>query len=163
MTGLAPQLEERPREPEKGMSLIVRTATALVAALVVTFGIVDMAYGHMAPGGGFSGGVILACGLILLCLAFGRELVEEIVSRRMAVILGCIGPLAFLAVASALGYGGGGGFFSNVLWGGEAMFVLTDGGTILPCNLAIGVEVGACLFGVFLALAVFRPGSEAKD
>ena len=146
----------------KGMSVIVKTVTSLVAALIAIFGIYIVLYGHLTPGGGFSGGVILGCGLILLCLAFGRGFAEEVLSRRMALIFGCIGPLAFLAVAAMLGYGSGRGFFANVLWGGgEAGFVLTDGGTILPSNLAIGAEVAGCLFGVFLALAVFRPGSNA--
>lgn len=141
----------------RGMTFIVRTVTSLVAGLIAIFGVYIVLFGHLTPGGGFSGGVILACGLILLCLAFGREFVEELIGDRTATIFDCIGALGFLAIATVLGYYGG-AFFTNVLLGGEPRFLLTDGGIILPCNIAIGVKVGACLFGVFLALAVFRPG-----
>lgn len=144
----------------KGMSVIVKTVSSLVAALIAIFGIYIVLYGHLTPGGGFSGGVILSCGLILLCLAFGREFVEELVGERTATVFDCVGALAFLAIATVIGYYGG-AFFYNVLSGGEASFRLTDGGIIMPCNVAIGVKVGACLFGVFLALAAFRPGSNA--
>lgn len=143
----------------KGMSPIVKTVTSLVAAFIVLFGIYTVLYGHLSPGGGFSGGVILACGLILVCLAFGREFVEEIVGERTVTIFDCVGALAFLCIATVLGYYGG-VFFFNVLVGGRPSFLLTDGGIILPCNVAIGIKVGACLFGAFLALAVFRPGSK---
>jgi multicomponent Na+:H+ antiporter subunit B len=143
----------------KGMTFIVRTVTSLVAALIAVFGIYTVLYGHLSPGGGFPGGVILGCGLILLCLAFGREFVEELIGDRTATIFDCVGALAFLFIGTALGYYGG-AFFYNVLFTGGPSFLLTDGGTIMPCNVAIGIKVGACLFGVFLALAVFRPGGR---
>ncbi len=145
---------------KKGMSPIVKTVTALVAAFIAVYGIYTVLYGHLSPGGGFPGGVILACGLILICLAFGREFVEELIGERTATIFDCLGALAFLLIATVLGYYGG-RFFYNVLARGEPSFLLTDGGIILPCNVAIGIKVGACLFGAFLALAVFRPGSKA--
>ena len=146
---------------QKGMSSIVRTVTALVAGLIAVFGVYIVLYGHLTPGGGFSGGVILGCGLILLCLAFGREFVEELIGERTATIFDCVGALAFLAIATLVGYHGG-VFFYNVLFKGEPRFLLTDGGIIMPCNVAIAIKVGACLFGVFLALAVFRPGSKTS-
>lgn len=145
----------------KGMSPIVKEVTALVAAFIAMFGIHTVFYGHLSPGGGFAGGVILACGLILVCLAFGREFVAEIVGEKAVTVLDCAGALAFLFVATVIGYYGG-AFFVNVLARGTPSFALTDGGIILPCNVAIGLKVGACLFGAFLALAVFRPGSKTS-
>ena len=145
----------------KGMTFIVRTVTALVVGLIALFGIYTVLYGHLSPGGGFPGGVILACGMILLCLAFGREFAEELIGEKTATVFDCIGALGFLAVATVLGYSGG-VFFMNVMFRGAAAHTLTDSGIILPCNIAIGLKVGACLFGAFLALAVFRPGSDKQ-
>jgi multicomponent Na+:H+ antiporter subunit B len=142
----------------KGMSLIVKTVTALVAAFIAVFAVYIVLYGHLTPGGGFSGGVILGCGLILVCLAFGREFVEDLIGDRTATIFDCLGALGFLAIATVVGYYGG-VFFYNTLYTGRPSFLLTDGGILMPCNVAIGIKVGACLFGVFLALSVFRPGS----
>ena len=46
-------------------------------------------------------------------------------------------------------------FFLNLFSKGDP-FQLFSAGVIPLCNMAIGVKVGACLFGVFLALAAFR-------
>ena len=56
----------------KGMTLIVKTISSWVKMLVFLFGIYIILFGHISPGGGFAGGVILACSYVLIMLAFGR-------------------------------------------------------------------------------------------
>ncbi len=46
-------------------------------------------------------------------------------------------------------------FFANWLPHGTP-FHLWSGGTLLFCNIAIGVKVGACLFSVLIVLAAFH-------
>ena len=142
-----------------GMSPIVKTAVRLVAGFILLFGAYIVAYGHLTPGGGFAGGVIIACSPILLLLACGRKFVRGIVGDRAVTIWDCVGALAFLAIAAA-GYWGG-AFFQNFWAKGEA-FHLFSAGAMPLSNAAIGVKVGACLFGVFCALAAFRPTAERK-
>jgi len=138
----------------RGMSPIVKTVTALVSAFILLFGIYVVLYGHLTPGGGFAGGVILACCFILMVLAFGKGFVDAIMSERTPYLWDCIGALAFLMIA-VLGYQGGREFFSNwIARGGD--HTLLSSGVILPCNIAIGLKVAACLFGVFAVLSVFR-------
>ena len=55
----------------KGMTLIVKTITALLIGFITLFGFYIVLTGHISPGGGFAGGVILAAGLLLVILAFG--------------------------------------------------------------------------------------------
>ena len=140
-------------DPGAGMSLIVKTITRLVASFILLFGIYIVLYGHLTPGGGFAGGVIVACSLILMLLAFGKRFVFSFISEKAPTLWDCVGALAFLLIAVA-GYFGG-TFFLNLFSKGEP-FHLFSAGTIPLCNMAIGVKVGACLFGVFLALAAFR-------
>ena len=140
-------------DPRAGMSLVVKTITRLVASLILLFGIYIVLYGHLTPGGGFAGGVIVACSLILMLLAFGKEFVFGFISERAPTLWDCSGAFAFLLIAIA-GYFGG-TFFLNLFSKGEP-FHLFSAGIIPLCNMAIGVKVGACLFGVFLALAAFR-------
>ena len=64
----------------KGMSLIVKSVTRLVTAFIVIFGVYLVLYGHLTPGGGFPGGVVLACALILVTLSFGRAFVSQFFS-----------------------------------------------------------------------------------
>jgi multicomponent Na+:H+ antiporter subunit B len=142
-----------------GMSVIVKTITRLVASFILLFGIYIVLYGHVTPGGGFAGGVIVACSLILMLLAFGKRFVLGLISERAATLWDCVGALAFLLLAVA-GYFGG-TFFLNLFSKGQP-FHLFSAGIIPLCNVAIGVKVGACLFGVFFALAAFRL-SQRKD
>ncbi|UCD28574.1 MAG: hypothetical protein JSV03_16075 [Planctomycetota bacterium] len=142
------------------MSLIVKTITRLVTSFIMLFGIYIVLYGHVSPGGGFAGGVILAAGLILLLLAFGKERTLTVISHGDSVTWDSAGALAFLAVA-VLGYLAG-DFFINFLGHGQP-YQLASAGTIPLNNLAIGAKVGAGLFGVFLALAIFRPGRRQEE
>jgi len=142
------------------MSLIVKTVTRLASSFIMVYGIYVVLYGHVSPGGGFAGGAILAAGLILLLLAFGRTQTEAIISHGSVMKWDSGGALAFLAIAM-LGYLAG-SFFLNFLSNGEP-YRLASAGTIPLSNAAIGVKVGAGLFGVFLALAMFRSTRSRED
>ena len=145
----------------QGMSLIVKTITRLIASFIMLFGIYIVLYGHVSPGGGFAGGVILAAGLILILLAFGREQTLKLISHSASLSWDSGGALAFLAIA-LLGYLAGDFFINFTLFKGEP-YQLVSAGTIPLSNVAIGAKVGAGLFGVFLALAMFRPGKHQEE
>ena len=100
----------------KGMTVIVKTISSWVKVLIILFGIYIVLFGHLTPGGGFAGGVILASSYVLLMLAFGRELAEENLPLSISSKLDCLGALAFAAIA-ILGFVFGGIFFYNPLAG----------------------------------------------
>ena len=118
---------------------------------MLLYGVQVVLYGHSSPGGGFAGGVILACCFILMLLAFGKEFVDHLLGERAAAVCGSAGALAFLSVA-LLGYTVG-RFFSNFL----VPAAQSHGGTILACDAAIAVMVAGSLYGVFAAFSAFRP------
>lgn len=140
-----------------GMSLIVKTITRWVKAFILLFGIYVVLYGHLTPGGGFAGGVIIACSFILLTLAFGKEVALKRLSKSVASELDSVGALIFLLMA-LLGFVWGGVFFINFIQkavpGKE--FNLLSAGIIPICNIAIGLKVGTSIFMVFIILAVLR-------
>lgn len=145
------------KEREKGMSLIVKSVTRLTVGLVLLYGIYIVLHGHVSPGGGFAGGVILALAFINLVLAFGKETALRKVSESVQASLECTGALLFLAVA-LLGFAGG-YFFFNILPKGR-LFDLLSAGIIPVCNIAIGLKVSAGLFSVFLVLVLLDVGRE---
>lgn len=149
----------------KGMTVIVKTISSWVKVLIFLFGIYIIIFGHLTPGGGFAGGVILASSYVLLMLAFGRESAEENLSLPMASKLDCIGALLFALIA-ILGLVFGGSFFVNFLFQkylpGETLNLISAG-TIPLSNIAIGLKVGASLFLVILVLSVFRPEVSAGE
>jgi multisubunit Na+/H+ antiporter MnhB subunit len=148
----------------KGMTIIVKTISSWVKVLIFLFGIYIILFGHLTPGGGFAGGVILASSYVLLMLAFGREFVQKNLPLPVASKLDCVGALAF-AVIAILGLVLGGSFFVNFLYQkylpGEALHLISAG-TIPLSNIAIGLKVGASLFLVILVLSIFRPGESGN-
>jgi len=144
----------------KGMTIIVKTISSWVKVLIFLFGINIVIFGHLTPGGGFAGGVILASSYVLLMLAFGREFAEKNLSLPAASKLDCIGAFAFAMVA-ILGSVFGGCFFVNFLYQkylpGRPLDLISAG-TIPLSNMAIGLKVGASLFLIILLLSVFRAG-----
>ena len=137
---------------QEGMTLIVKTIGRLVINFILLFGIYIILYGHITPGGGFPGGVIVATGYILLMLSFGRRIALRKFGDMTASLLDNFGALAFLIVA-LLGFVGG-YFFLNFISQGTP-FQLFSAGTLPLSNIAIGLKVSASLYGVFVALAIF--------
>lgn len=141
----------------KGMTVIVKTVTRWVKVFIFLYGVYIILTGHLGPGGGFAGGVIIACSYILLTLAYGRQFALKRLSTRVAHHLDSSSALLFLAV-SLLGLGYGGVFFANFLqqrYPGVP-FRLLSAGTILISNIAIGLKVAASLFLAFAILSILR-------
>ena len=150
----------------KGMTVIVKTISSWVKVLIFLFGIYIIFFGHLTPGGGFAGGVILASSYVLLMLAYGREFAEENLSLGVASKLDCVGALLFISVALCGLLYGAAGFFLNFIyqkWGVGEAFNLVSAGTIPLCNIAIGLKVGASLFLIILVLSMFRPQVSANE
>ncbi|MBN1291143.1 MAG: hypothetical protein JXB48_04820 [Candidatus Latescibacteria bacterium] len=141
----------------KGMTLIVKTITRLLLGFIFVFSVSIILFGHITPGGGFAGGVMLACVFILLVLAFGKKTALDIVSEKAISIWDSVGSLSFLEIA-LLGFFGG--FFFKDFFSKGSPLKLFSGGTILWSNISIGIKVFASLFAAFMALAIFRVRRE---
>jgi multisubunit Na+/H+ antiporter MnhB subunit len=169
----APDHHTPPASP--GMSVVVQTVTRWVKSFIFLFGLYIVCFGHLTPGGGFSGGVILSCAFILMMLAFGRERGLRKLPLGRAGALDSIGALAFLTIA-VLGLFIGGVFFANWLVVpaqeglrrvcesiGVTPFHLLSAGTIPLYNLSIALKVSTSLFLVFAVLALLRVDHEGQE
>lgn len=146
------KIEKMIHDKDHGMTSIVKTVVRFVIGIIFVFGAYIILYGHLTPGGGFAGGVILACGYIILTLGFGTVLGLRKLSDKVASVLDTTGVLVFLIIGLA-GFAGG-YFFLNLLGKGE-VFHLASAGTIPLANIAIGIKVTASVFAVFIALSIF--------
>ena len=148
----------------KGMTIIVKTIASWVKVLIFLFGIYIILFGHLTPGGGFAGGVILASSYVLLMLAFGREFVQKSMPLALVSKLDCLGALLFALIA-ILGLVFGGVFFVNFLYQkylpGQPLNLISAG-TIPLSNIAIGLKVGASLFLIIFLLSTFRCDKSAN-
>ena len=144
----------------KGMSLIVKRVTRYTVGLILLYGIYIVLHGHLTPGGGFAGGVIIALSFIHLVLAFGKEEAEKTLPKGLLSLGESLGGIFFLALG-LIGLTGG-FFFLNFLAGYGKPFSLASAGIIPLCNIAIGLKVGTGLFAIFLALSVFKFAKEER-
>ena len=148
-----------------GMTIIVKTVSSWVKVLIVLFGIYIILFGHLTPGGGFAGGVILASSYVLLMLAFGGESVQKDLPLSLDSKLDCLGAFMFALIA-ILGLVFSGVFFVNFLYQEKYLpskpLRLISAGNIPLSNIAIGLKVGASLFLVIFLLSTFRRETPAK-
>ena len=64
-----------------GMGVTVKTVTRWLKGPILLFGIYLIMYGHITPGGGFGGGVVIASAFILITLAAGEDAAQHLFSR----------------------------------------------------------------------------------
>lgn len=138
------------------MGEIVRTVARWLNGFILTYGIYIVLYGHITPGGGFAGGVIIACGFVLLTLAGGQRLGLSFFSKKAAASLDSVGVLIFLAIAF-VGIWATGTFLENFVGTSEqAHFTLLSGGIIPIANIGLALKVASSLFLAFTVLAAFQ-------
>jgi len=139
----------------QGMSVIVKKVSQLVSGLVFMYGIYIITHGHLTPGGGFAGGAVLAGAFILLVLAYGNELVKLKKKEEGSSVTESLAVLTFILLATVALLIGTHVFFKNWLPKGVVGDLISAG--IIPLyNIVVGIEVGAALFTIFLALAIYR-------
>jgi multicomponent Na+:H+ antiporter subunit B len=141
-----------------GMSLIVKTIARITVGLILLYGIYIIMHGHVSPGGGFAGGVIMALSFVLIMLAFGKEIALKKIPTSMASLFESLGALIFLTIALT-GFLGG-YFFLNFFAEKGKPFTLFSAGIIPLCNIAIGLKVGAGLFAIFVILVILKSTTD---
>ena len=124
-------------------------AIGLVGPTVVT-GVYIVVHGHLTPGGGFQGGVVLATALLLVYLAGEYSFLRRAAPISLIEVSEAIGAGAFALIGFA-GLVGGVAYLENVLPLGD-IGALNSAGTVPLINLSVGLEVAA---GFVLILVEF--------
>jgi len=130
---------KKPSVERVAESPVVRIAADLLFGPIIMIGLYLIVFGHLSPGGGFSGGAVGGTGLLLCATALGAEVVarrfhEQIIEQiewaiLLAILLFAIDPVFF-------GYTP----LTDLIGPGEAG-TLFSGGTIPIHNVLIGVKV----------------------
>ena len=129
---------------DKGMTLIVKTVTKLTLGFILLYAIYITLNGHMAPGGGFAGGVITALALVHIMLAFGKEISLKWLHAYTLRIVMAAGAILFLC---GITLGRPRWIFNNEL--------------ILPvCEMIV---VGSGLFAIFVALVLASKSDKQAE
>lgn len=132
-------------------SEIVDTISRKLVPYILLFGLYLVSYGHLSPGGGFQGGVVLGSAAVLLSLSRGVFASQKTFPLKRLAFTESICFFLFIL----LGIGGilaGKFFLENFLPPGKPEEI-PHAGFILFLNLIIGLKVGAATTLIFFYLA----------
>ena len=144
-----------------GMTLIVKRITQLMAPSIFLLGIYIIVHGHLTPGGGFAGGVLIAGCFALVVLAYGSDQAKSEARKWRATVSESLGIFLFLFIA-VVGLAQGAYLFINFIAKTNPGLPnqLFSAGIIPICNIAIGIEVAAALFAIFITMVVLKVGEK---
>ena len=131
---------DSPRDPDAGF--ILQAGADLFFPLLLVVGLYIIFHGHLTPGGGFQGGVILACAFFMPLLARPGSGLDQ---RAASLIEGLAGT-AFIVIG-LLAMLEDKAFLAPLLGKGELGDLLSAGSLPL-LYLAVGLKVGAELAGL---------------
>jgi multisubunit Na+/H+ antiporter MnhB subunit len=151
-------LKKERKKRMKGMSEIVRTISKLSSGLIFFYGIYIVLLGHLTPGGGFAGGVIISGAFILLIVANGIDEKKILREKERAGLMETLGIFLFWIIA-VIGTCTGTFFFLNFLGKGKP-FNMFSAGTVPLCNIGIGIEVSAAICSIVIAFILVKKGEK---
>jgi len=120
-------------------NFMLQTASRLLFPIILLFGIYVMIYGHLSPGGGFQGGVIIASAVLLLLISHKEFEVPHAVIIALETFAGVsyvlIGLVGLLVLDTFLG-----NFLPHDI---SQMGLLLSGGIIPLIYIIVGIKVGS--------------------
>ena len=132
---------------------IIRTVCKLVIPIILMFGIYILLNGHLSPGGGFSGGAIMASALIIYALVWGGERASRAIpAKALRIIVLC--ALGFYACSKTYSFFTGANHLHSIISPGTPGRILSAG-LILPLNVAVGFVVCCTMYSFYM---YFRRG-----
>ncbi|MFN8417903.1 MAG: MnhB domain-containing protein [Anaerolineae bacterium] len=142
------------------MTVMVRILIRSLLPIILVFGAYIITYGHLTPGGGFQGGMILVGAVMSFYLAYGFNIMRRFEEDDLD-LAEHIGALFYLLIG-LIGVFTGLSFLSNILRGG-APATLLSGGIILVLNFVVGFKVAAgTLLVLLILLEVLQKGTPQK-
>lgn len=139
--------ERSVKKEKRSASEILKTGTTFLLPIIFLYGIFIFTHGHLTPGGGFQGGVIIASGILLLMLA-------EISWKMNDLILHWVESLSglFYVIIGLLGIFLAAGFLDNRFLPLGDSGKLFSAGAIPVIYSLIGLKVGSELVGILTKL-----------
>ena len=120
-------------------NFMLRSASKILFPIIMLFGVYVMIYGHLSPGGGFQGGVIIASGVLLLLISHKDFEVPHALIVTLETFAGVsyviIGLIGLVVLDTFLG-----NFLPNDI---SQMGLLLSGGIIPVIYVVVGIKVGS--------------------
>ena len=144
-------------------NVIARCGCDRILPCVVVYILYIILHGHLSPGGGFQGGVLMVAlvALVYLGHGYGRT-VETFSYHLLHTVEGCAS--IFYVALGLLGVALGAHFAENVLYTHGAIGDLYSSGTIFWMNVTVGVKVITGVGSIaLLMLGVLKDAADEKE
>ena len=119
---------------------VVQHSLDLVFPLTMVYMCYIILHGHLSPGGGFQGGVLVVGVILMLYFANGFQATAEAVSFNTLHEAEGVASVAYVALA-LMGIAAGAQFCENILYRQGNIGDLYSSGTIFWMNLTVGIKV----------------------
>ena len=136
---------------------ILRAGAELLFPLLMVVGFYIILHGHLTPGGGFQGGVILATAFFIPVLALPGSPVDH----GLLSVIESLAGAAFIVIG-LLAMPGGNAFLTPMLAKGT-LGQLVSAGSLPLLYIAVGLKVGAELSGLLVNLAAYPTAASDED
>jgi len=120
-------------------NFMLKTASTILFPIIMLYGMYVMIYGHLSPGGGFQGGVIIASAILLLLISHK----EFEVPHSLIVLLETLAGVSYVLIGLI-------GLFTLDIFLGNflphdisQMGMLLSGGIIPIIYIIVGIKVGS--------------------
>ncbi len=125
----------------------------MVIPFIQMYGLYIILHGHLSPGGGFAGGMVLGLSMVLFVLVYGAERALKKIPHGTSTVIESLGT-AWYAAVGLVGIAKGASFLMNQ---GAAVPLGTPGrlfssGLIAVITIGVGVKVASTILTLFMAL-----------
>ncbi len=135
--------EKRPAPGKREASALLKTGTAFLLPLILLVGVFVFTHGHLTPGGGFQGGVLIASAVVLFLFANRSASVSRTILQWTESLSG-----VFYVAMGALGLLLAAGFLDSRFLPPGEFGKLFSAGAIPVIYSLIGLKVGSELVGI---------------
>ncbi len=144
-------------------NVIARCGSDAVLPLAAVYILYIILHGHLSPGGGFQGGVLMVALVALVYLGHGYEETVDAFSYHLLHTTEGLASIFYVALG-LLGVAAGAQFAQNVLYTHGAVGELYSSGTIFWMNVTVGVKVITGVGSIaLLMLGVLKEQDSEKE
>ena len=139
--------------------VIQRCGCDAVLPFALVYVLYIILHGHLSPGGGFQGGVLMAGVVILVYLGHGFEATVDALSYHALHRGEGVASVVYVALAM-MGVAAGAQFCQNILYTHGAIGDLYSSGTIFWMNVTVGVKVITGIGSISLLMISLLAGRD---
>ena len=143
-------------------NVIIKTSADVFMPFALVLGLYVILHGHLSPGGGFQGGVIIAAATLMLYLSYGFKVAKNAMKPKILSKCEAIAAVMYVGLAIA-GVFAGAVFCQNIFFDNGKIGDLISAGNINFMNYAVGIKVLTGIsFLLLLLLSLLSPENEME-